>query len=166
MAKRILRYPIVLGEITLIPLTQGKVAVIDTVDLDKVEGRNWYARAGHKTFYAQTHLDDGAVADLHRYLLDPGDGIETDHRDGNGLNCTRENLRPATKAQNLHNRGAQSNNKSGHKGVYWAAHASMWRARIMVRGVTICLGYHHEIGDAARAYREAASLHHGEYARV
>jgi AP2 domain len=62
------------------------------------------------------------------------------------------------------NRRLRSDNTSGFKGVSFDAESGKWRARIMVEGRAIAVGRYREILDAARAYDEAALVHHGEFA--
>lgn len=153
----------VVGDAAFIALSRGMEAAIDAADIGLVSGRRWWVVKGSKTYYAQCTIG-GKKALLHRVLN--RQGARVDHRDGDGLNCRRLNIRPATHAQNQRNRGAQRNNTSGFKGVHWAPHVELWRARICVDGLSICLGYHREVEDAAGAYRVAAAKYHGDFART
>jgi hypothetical protein len=98
---------------------------------------------------------------LHRFILDfPSSGI--DHRDLNGLNCTRSNLRLATQGQNIANQLAR--NPTGFKGV--RTHYRRYKAQITVGGKWIHLGNFISAEEAARAYDQAARTYFGEFARV
>lgn len=92
------------------------------------------------------------------------DDQEIDHKDGNPLNCLDNNLRICSKSQNKHNKGKQSNNKSGYKGVSWVRHAKKWQALITVNYKHIFLGLFDTKEDAARAYNITAIKYHGEFA--
>lgn len=76
------------------------------------------------------------------------------------------NLREATNAKNLCNRGANKNNTSGVKGVCWDKQREKWVSQIMVAGKTINLGRHDDLDLAALVYAEAARKYHGEFSRV
>lgn len=89
-----------------------------------------------------------------------------DHADGIRSNNRIINLRDATRSQNLSNRGAQSNNKSGHKGVHWCNRSKKWIAKLMSDGVAIYIGSYECPEIAAAAYACAAGKHHGEFART
>ena len=47
------------------------------------------------------------------------------------------------------------NNKSGHKGVYWAKQKGIWKAVIYVQKKCIYLGGYHDINDAIQAREDA-----------
>ena len=91
------------------------------------------------------------------------DGQFVDHRDGNGLNNTRANLRVATRAQNKANSKKQSDNKSGYKGVCWKADRMKWHAQITVNRKVINLGYFDDPETAYQEYCKAAKIHFGEF---
>jgi hypothetical protein len=87
--------------------------------------------------------------------------LENDHRDRNGLNNTRSNLRPATRSQNMANR-AMPEGASAYRGV--APFRGKWRARISVDRRQVFLGDFENIVAAAAAYDAAATSAHGEFA--
>jgi hypothetical protein len=75
-----------------------------------------------------------------------------DHRDGDGLNNSRENVRVVTNALNMQNRiGLSSNNKSGYRGVSWESKKRKWRAGATVSGVYKHIGLFDTPEEAARA---------------
>lgn len=106
-----------------IPLTQGKFAIVDDEDFERVNQFRWTAVKHEITWYAHrnTHKDEGISQKkiyLHRFILCPSSDIEVDHIDGDGLNCRRSNMRLATSSQNKMNRDRHGDNVSGYKGVY------------------------------------------------
>lgn len=100
---------------------------------------------------------------MHRLII-PG-VTRIDHRDGNGLNNTRANLRAATSAENNHNRRSNIGTTSIYKGVCRIP-ADRWRAYIWVRSRQHSLGCFVSETAAARAYDAAAREAFGAYARV
>lgn len=85
------------------------------------------------------------------------------------INCDKTdnriaNLREATNAQNHANRGAQRNNTSGIKGVYWFKPQKAWKAQIVVNGKSIHLGCFKTKDEAANARRAGEKLHQKEFA--
>lgn len=89
-----------------------------------------------------------------------------DHINGNKLDNRICNLRLATRSQNLSNRGAQANSRSGVKGVFVEAWSGRWKASIQHQGRTFNLGRYDTREQAQEAYRRAAEHYHGEFART
>lgn len=111
---------------------------------------------------------DGKSMKVHRivFALVHGRFPEfVDHVDGDKLNNHPANLREATKAQNSHNVGRPSTNKSGIKGVSWSNWSRKWKAQIQYQKGNFHLGLFPKIEDAAEAVRNARAKLHGEFAR-
>lgn len=87
-----------------------------------------------------------------------------DHKDRDPLNNQIENLRPATKSQNMANRGRFSNNSTGYKGVSFLKRDSLYVARIQFRGQSIFIGRFQDPTIAAKAYDRVAKRCHGAFA--
>lgn len=95
------------------------------------------------------------------------ESMEVDHIDNDPFNNMLSNLRLATSSEQKHNKRVQSNNRTGLKGAYYhACHkGKKWRSQIKVGRVLHFLGYFHTAEEAHQAYRSAATLHFGEFAR-
>jgi len=91
---------------------------------------------------------------------------EVDHKDGDMLNNSIENLRAATHFQNMRNVKAPATNKSGYKGVCWHKRTRAWRAQISANNKKIYLGDFKTPEAAYEKYKEAALIHHKEFAHV
>jgi len=141
------------GNIVEIPLTQGRTAIVDARDFELVRSRVWRLHKSIGTFYAYS----GRVS-LHSLILGRK---HVDHRDGNGLNNRRINLRPATKSQNGANSRAR-HNLTGFRGVCRFPYS--WHAQITVHGEHRYLGAYATKEGAARAYDRAAIAAFGEFA--
>jgi hypothetical protein len=87
-----------------------------------------------------------------------------DHIDGNKCNNTIGNLRPATKIQNGYNIPLRANNKSGVKGVYWAAREQKWVAELSVNRKIQRIGSFDDLELADLVAMEARNKYHGEFA--
>jgi hypothetical protein len=156
-----------------VELTQGKVAWVDAADYDAVMAAGpWTAMKGHAgVWYAKRHVKIGGkwvTQQLHTFLTG---WPQVDHKDGDGLNCRRNNMREATSAQNNQNHGLRRDNRSGYKGVGWDKQPGRWRARIRADGKQWTIG--HFDGppppapkEAAEAYDRAALELFGEFART
>lgn len=90
------------------------------------------------------------------------DGL-VDHIDGNPSNNDVSNLREASQSENLRNRGAQSNNKSGFKGVCWDSRKKRWLSQIAINGKNKHLGYFQTVEEAHSAYCRGSTKYHGDF---
>lgn len=157
----------------LIPLTQGQFAIIDESKSAEIAQYQWYSQWSKQTesFYAVRKVrSEGKrrLLGLHRQILGlkPGDETQVDHQNGNTLDFRSRNLRFASHAENMWNRGLQKNNTSGYKGVSFDKEKGTWKAMIGFEGRKIHLGYFASAEKAADAYRAAAIKYHGRFARV
>lgn len=152
-----------------IPLTKGKFAIVDDADFAAVSQYKWHFSRGYAV---ATPSRRGKHIFMHRLILNPPLGFQTDHVDGNGLNNRRQNLRVATCRQNQQN-GRKRILMSGrptssrYKGVHWHKRDKRWHVRIRDNsGRRMWLGAFEFEDDARRAYQEAALRIHGKFARV
>ena len=107
---------------------------------------------------------------MHRVILGltEEDKVLVDHKDMNGLNNQKSNLRECTATQNGQNRPKNRNNTSGYKGVCYRKDSpkTPWTARIVVNGKQTSLGLFSDPGSASEAYKQAALKYHGEFANT
>lgn len=152
--------------IVIVPLTQGKHAVIDVANWDKIRPYKWHVLKQKSKWYAATKSwSDGRIL-MHHLILPPVERKLIDHKDGNGCNNLVENLRHATNAENIRNRMLGTNNTSGYKGVNLDKRRGKWRATIKKDYKEIWIGYFHTPQAAALAYNEKATELFGEFARL
>lgn len=161
-----------------IPLTQGKVALVDDADFEDVSRFNWHAHKGRKgNWYARRAILKIEEPDpkkrrnrisLHRHLLGNVDG-EIDHKNRDGLDNRRTNLRVATRELNAINTGAYATKRgTTYRGVQYCHSRSnltrRWIVRFESKGRKFFLGYHATAEDAAHAYDAKARELFGEFA--
>lgn len=157
----------------IIPLTQGQVALVDNEDFEVLNKFKWHVRKGQRTLYAVRLVHNPSpsgprqkVLRMHRIILGlTNPKTEGEHRDGNGLNNRRNNLRVATRAQNC--RAFQTNRHgktSKFRGVSWNRPNKKWSAQIKANRKITYLGLFKDEREAARAYDSEATRLFGEFA--
>lgn len=148
----------------------GRVALVDDHDYELVDQHRWRIfeekRPGrpHGPYaIANIRRSDGCMTTLRMHCLIMGTtGI--DHRDGNGLNNQRYNLRVATAVQNHANMRPRRTGTSRFKGVSWSSSQQKGYADIQVNRIRYRLGCFSDEEDAARAYDAVAAREQGEFA--
>lgn len=154
----------------LIPLTRDRFAAVSDCDFKKVKNRKWHAvKTKEGKWYAGSNSGRGGASKfvaMHRVLAGAKKGQTVDHKDGNGLNNRRSNLRICTRSQNCANAIIPKHNKSGFKGVSFHKQAGKWRASIKIKGKKIALGLFDSKLSAAVAYDQAAIEIFGEFSKT
>lgn len=154
----------------VLPLNRGLSALVDDADYDLVMKYHWYAAWGKtsNTWYAAV-TNTKPYIQMHRLILGAKAGEEVDHRDHNGLNNTRANIRICTHRQNHQNMRKYRGGKCPYKGVYFFSHKPVpnpWYVQITVNGKILNLGMFSTPEEGAQAYNEAAKKHFGEFAHL
>ena len=151
-----------------IQLTQGKVALVDDEDCERVNQFRWYANFSRGQWSAR-HSGKKFNGKqfpmlLSRFILNAPRGVEVDHRDRNALNNQRSNLRLCTHAENQQNSKCR---RTGHlKGVWQPKGTKRWAARITIKGRDCHLGMFDTAEEAAKSYDDSARKLFGEFART
>jgi hypothetical protein len=156
-----------------IPLTKGKVSIVDDEDFRWLSQWKWQYLQ-NKNGYA---IRDLGRKYLHREIMHCPKGKQVDHINHNTLDNRKENLRICTGAENHHNIIRKSLPESGYRGVknfnkqrkkLWIAKKGNrpWSASIMVNRKYIYLGCYFTKEEAAKVYNEAAVKYFGEYAHL
>lgn len=180
----------------LIPLLgkkdkERRFAEVDDADFEFLNQWKWYAGKGGFTYYAQRAVYPGRIGKynygkikqirMHRQIMDAKDGQVIDHKDRNGLNNQKSNLRICTNSENQKNKKASGSSK--YLGVNWHViqtnyfskkkHTIImrkpmgsWRAGININGKQCHLKRTKSEIDAALSYNTAAKKYHGEFARL
>ncbi len=90
---------------------------------------------------------------------------EVDHIDGNKNNNNIENLRPASRNENMRNTKNRKNNTSGHKGVSRATYRNKWIVQVSLDGNKRFTKSFDDFEFACLVADEARDLYHRGYAR-
>lgn len=172
------------GESCRIPLHGGHFALVSPEDFERASAHRWHVKRKKSQpgkLYVQRTIRLGSgrgakktAETLHRFIMQAAPGVMVDHRNGDGLDNQRHNLRCCDNAQNQRNITASKRQKrGGFKGVSWNPTAQKWEAGIGAgerkangRRARLYLGVYDDPADAARAYDRAALEHFGEFAAL
>ncbi len=143
-------------DVRYVPLTQGKFAIVDAEDYNWLSRYDWCATKSRQTYYAHRY-SNGTILSMHREIMRAPKGLICDHKNHNGLDNRKSNLRFCTRKQNARNRQARTGCTSGYKGVYWCKIYKKWRVRICFNRKRIHLGNFFDEIKAALAYDDKAA---------
>ncbi len=143
----------------------GLFTQVNDEDYEWLSKYRWNVFNNHgRSFYARTSLSYQTPILMHRMILS-NCKKQIDHKDRNGLNNQRNNLRPATYSLNAGNqRKNQGIWTSQYKGVHWNKKSQKWQAVIHKNNKQINLGRFTDEINAAKAYDKKAKELFGEYA--
>jgi len=142
----------------VIPLTEKFFAIVDNEDFDRVSEHNWHLSINYAS--------NPKLGLLHRYILNVNDRkVYVDHKNHNGFDNRKSNLRLCSQKENASNQLIQNREKSSiYKGVTWDKSRNKWAGRIKHHGKGIFLGRFLNEIDAALAYDVKAKELFGEFA--
>jgi hypothetical protein len=147
-------------------------ALIDSDDDERVRAHgSWHVEKlrGQK-YAAHEHWVGNGLSQrilLHRFVMDAAPRQMVMHRNGDGLDCRKENLRFG----NHHENGASRRRKQGKTSRFRGVSRNIgkgkpWQVFIMVRGVSKYVGKFDSEKEAAIAYNVAATFYFGEHASI
>lgn len=153
-----------------IPLTQGKFALVDDEDYERINQWKWHIGGkGYairtENFYKPCGRRTSRTIMMHRYILCVETVFHVDHINHDRLDNRRFNLRKCTRSQNLMNTQVRKNKSlSRYKGVARYARDKRWLAYINKDGIRHRLGRFEKEEDAAMAYNKKAIELFGAFA--
>lgn len=165
----------------LIKLTQGKFAKVDDEDYNYLIQWKWYAQKNDNNFYVQ-RSDKGKSFFMHRVVMKciEKDGKIIDHKNRDGLDNQKHNLRFSSIRGNCSNRTSFGTSKylgvclvkrknkwfNKKENKYKTAFTSSWTAQISFNNKHAYIGSFKTEEEAGRAYDKKALELHGEFANL
>lgn len=147
-------------------LSDGKIAIVDDCDFERLSKFKWQSFTRGKCTYARRSVKvkrETKNFSMHNEIL----GLKNiDHIDGNGLNNKRDNMRPCSHVENMRNRRKHIFKTSKFKGVAWKKTHQKFESYIRMAGTLIPLGYFDSQKEAAEIYNLAAALFFGKFAKL
>lgn len=131
--------------------------LIDLEYIDLVTKYKWYLSDNG-------YVKSKKMGRLHRFIMNPPEGMVVDHINHNPLDNRRDNLRICTQHENCFNQSMRKNNTSGTTGIYLDKRSNTWHAQIRVGDRRIYIGYFKTKEEAAEARRQAEIEYFGEFA--
>ena len=157
----------------LLPLSQNKFAIVDADDYDRLNKYKWCLSRTPHTNYAMMRTKGKRVKGkrvkrktimMHRFIMNAPHHLLVDHRNHNGLDNRKQNLRLCNHAENSRNRRPFNIKGSRYKGVSWDKGRKVFIACIYCNGKNYYLGRFKSEIAAAKAYDRKAKELFGEYA--
>lgn len=159
--------PNIEGLYSLIPLTQGKFAIVDNEDFERLNQYKWhiYRKAG-KFLRGACRFDNKTKTAIlmHREIMKAPPNMQVDHINHNVFDNRKTNLRLCTNSQNAQNQRPKIGYSSKYKGVAWYKRRKKWRALIEHNHHSIFLGLFDNEIAAAKAYDKKAKELFGKFA--
>lgn len=148
-----------------IPLTRGKFVSVDDEDFEELSKFKWYYTSHG---YAARRPTTGVIY-MHRVITDCPHGMFVDHKNQDTLDNTRANLRICTKQDNQRNHKKHAYKRevsSKYRGVHYNKKQQCWTSQARFEGKARHLGNFKTEEDAAKAYNDFITKHHGQFVRV
>lgn len=144
-----------------IKLTRGRVALVDDTDFEWLNQWKWTLLQDK---YAHRNAGGGKWIRMHRLIIGAPIGFHVDHINGDGLDNRRSNLRLCSASQNLMNRGANKNSRSGYKDIFWQKDRQRWFVQVMKDGRKYNGGRHKTLEEAIIKRNNLLNSLHKEFA--
>lgn len=154
-----------------IPLSGSseEYVLVDDEDYPLLSRYTWHKNTDEKnhTYYAHTQINIGGKRIwiyMHRLIMGYP-SLRIDHRNGNGWDNQKGNLRISTAKENSRNQRLQSGTSSVYKGVHLDKRSGKWAVKVKLgKHKTVHLGYYEDETHAGHVYDFYAIKYFGTFA--
>ncbi len=150
----------------LIPLTQGKFAIVDADDYERLMQYKWCCNNSYAARRSKkSENTKRGIVYMHRLINQTPEGLDTDHINGNKLDNRKVNLRAVSRRENALNSAPRKNKASSYKGV-WLDNSKpnrLWRCGIRHFGKMIYFGRYSTEEEARDVYEQKSIKYSGEF---
>lgn len=147
--------------------------IIDLEDLERVINfpYTWYAKLnksiGKYYVYTSVYCTETKRCKpifLHQFIMN-AKGKTVDHKNNDGLDNRKENLRVVLDGNNSTNRRSRNkNNSSGYRNVSWDKKYSKWIVQLQINGKRKMLGRFDDVHEAGAFAEKMRSEYYKEFA--
>lgn len=137
--------------------TKGFVILVDDEDYEWLKQWKWSANTVDWPYPVRFERNGRGRIFMHQEIMNPPEGLEVDHIDGNVNNNQRSNLRLGTHSQNMQN----IHKEDKFKGVCYSKRDKVYRSSIRTPTKWLHLGNFKTAIEAAYAYDKAATTFFG-----
>src|ERR1700677_203384 len=144
-----------------IKLTQGKIAVLDDDDYERLRNFKWFYRGerngnlGYAVRHGKKPIDPTGTVYLHREVMKPEPGLEVIFLNHDRLDCRKANLRAVTVEVSRQHHRMRKDCKTGAKGVIYNGDTNTWSGYLYRSGSTLHVGTFRTKEQAEQAYQDA-----------
>lgn len=143
----------------------GKVAMVDDEKYEVLNQHRWRGQKGGRTIYAVTKIE-GEQKFMHHLVMNTSTEQKIDHKNGNGLDNQKDNLRLCTHAENMRNRRKRDSASSKYIGVCWSKVSQKWTSEVRSNNERYNLGVFEVEEEAAYNRDLKAKELHGKFASL
>lgn len=151
-----------------IELTNGGFALVDDEDFEMLSKFSWRGHNNGRMTYASAYLGggrkNGRKGYMHRLIMNAQKGQMIDHKNRDGLDNRRENLRFTDRKGNEGNSRPRLDSRSKYKGVFFSQENQKWVAQGKRNGKTKHLGTYKTEELAALAFDKSARDYYKDFA--
>lgn len=142
-------------EYKLIPLTQGKYAMVDNEDFDRVKDINWA--------YSKGYAKNRFFGSMQNYIMKVDKSTIVDHIRHNTLDNRKSELRVSDAQKNSWNQQPRKGSKSKYSGVWFDKNRGKWVGEVKKDGKKYYVGRFDNEVECAKSRDKRALELFGEY---